>query len=51
MDVIVSIIIPFSLAAVLAYGTFAAVLAAVLYLELRRANEGIGAVEVAKLFD
>jgi hypothetical protein len=51
VDVIVGIILPFSLAAVLAYGTFAAVLAAVLYLELRRVKEGLGAEDMAKLFD
>jgi hypothetical protein len=51
VDVIVGIILPFTLAAVLAYGTFAAVLAAVLYLELRRVKEGPGAEEMAKLFD
>jgi hypothetical protein len=51
VDVIVGIILPFSLAAVLAYGTFAAVLAAVLYLELRHVKEGPGAEEMAKLFD
>lgn len=51
VDVIVGLILPFSLAAVLAYGTFAAVLAAVLYLELRRVKEGLGADEGANLFD
>ncbi|MFM9845095.1 MAG: hypothetical protein ACKVOI_19195 [Dongiaceae bacterium] len=51
MDVIISILMPFSLAAFLAYGTFAAVVAAVLYLELRRVKEGIGAEEAASLFD
>ncbi len=51
VDVIVGIILPLSLAALLAYGTFAAVLAAVLYLELRRVKEGIGAEEAVKLFD
>ena len=51
VDVIVGLILPFSLAAVLAYGTFAAVLAAVLYLELRRVKEGPGAEEGATLFD
>ena len=51
VDVIVGIILPFTLAAVLTYGTFAAVLAAVLYLELRRVKEGPGAEEIAKSFD
>jgi hypothetical protein len=51
VDVIVGIILPFTLAALLAYGTFAAVLAAVLYLELRRVKEGNGAEDTAKLFD
>jgi hypothetical protein len=51
LDVIISFLMPFSLAALLAYGTFAAVLAAVLYLELRRVKEGVGAEEMARLFD
>jgi hypothetical protein len=51
LDVIASVIMPFSLAAFLAYGTFAAVLSAVLYLELRRSKEGIGAEAAATVFD
>jgi hypothetical protein len=51
VDVIAGVILPITLAAVLAYGTFAAVLATVTYLELRGAKEGIGTEEIAKLFD
>jgi len=50
-DVLWDLSVLISIAAILAVGTFAAILAAVLYVELRRVTEGFGAEEIAKLFD
>jgi len=50
-DVLWDLSILFSIAAVLAIGTFAAILTAVAYVELRQVTEGFGAEEIAKLFD
>lgn len=50
-DVLWDLSMLFSIAVALAVGTFAAILAAVAYVELRQVTEGSGAEEIAKLFD
>lgn len=50
-DVLWDLSMLFSIVVLLAVGTFAAILAAVSYVELRRITEGFGAEEIAKLFD
>lgn len=50
-DVLWDLSILFSIVVIVAVATFAAILAAVAYVELRRVTEGFGAEEIAKLFD